>query len=136
MHALRIGQVARQAGVNIETIRYYERRHLIPAPPRLSSGYRQYPPDTVTRVRFIKRAQALGFSLNEIAELLAVRERSETLRHDARHHLLSKIAAIEGKIRLLQRMQQTLIDLADACHNREQADECPILEALQAEDVH
>lgn len=73
METLTIGQLAKNAGVNIETIRYYERRGLIPEPPRRESGYRQYSPEFVTRIQFIKRAQELGFSLNEIAELLALR---------------------------------------------------------------
>src|SRR6266851_4535416 len=70
---LTIGQVARGAGVHLDTVRYYERRGLLPPPPRTAAGYRQYPPDTVRRVAFIKRAQALGFTLEEIDGLLALR---------------------------------------------------------------
>ena len=73
MESLTTGQVAKQAQVNIETVRYYERRGLIPEPPRRESGYRQYPRDMVARIQFIKRAQELGFSLKEIAELLSLR---------------------------------------------------------------
>ncbi len=71
--AMTIGQVAAGAGVNIQTVRYYERRGLLPRAPRTASGYRQYDPDAVARLRFIKRAQDLGFSLQEIAELLELR---------------------------------------------------------------
>jgi DNA-binding transcriptional MerR regulator len=71
MTGLKIGEVARRGGVNLETIRYYERERLLLKPPRLSSGYRMFPADAVHRVRFIKRAQELGFSLSEIRELLS-----------------------------------------------------------------
>lgn len=71
--ALKIGQVAERGGVNLQTIRYYEREGLLPEPPRLQSGYRMFPDDTVRRVRFIKGAQDLGFTLSEIKELLALR---------------------------------------------------------------
>jgi MerR family mercuric resistance operon transcriptional regulator len=78
MEILTIGQLAKQAGVNIETIRYYERQGLLPEPPRRASGYRQYSAEFVKRIQFIKRAQTLGFSLKEIAELLDLRIESDT----------------------------------------------------------
>ena len=73
MHGLRTGQVAKQTGVNVETLRYYERQGLIDAPPRTASGYREYPAETVSRIRFIRRAKALGFTLQEIGDLLSLR---------------------------------------------------------------
>lgn len=78
MEGLTIGRLAREAGVNSETIRFYERRGLIPKPPRPATGYRRYPPETVRRVRFIRHAKELGFSLKEILELLSLRLDPET----------------------------------------------------------
>ena len=78
METLTIGQLARQAEVNVETLRYYERRGLIPEPPRKESGYRQYPPDDLARIRFIKHAKELGFTLKEILDLLTLRVDPET----------------------------------------------------------
>jgi len=131
METLTIGQLARNAAVNVETIRYYERRGLIPEPPRRQSGYRQYGPEFVTRIRFIKRAQALGFSLNEIAELLALRIDSQTACYEVRRHAESKIGDIEEKIELLQQMKQALIELVAICNETGQTGECPILETLK-----
>ncbi len=73
MQRLRTGQVAKQAGVNVETLRYYEREGLIDAPPRTASGYREYPAETVSRIHVIRRAKALGFTLQEIRDLLSLR---------------------------------------------------------------
>lgn len=131
METLTIGQLAKNAGVNIETIRYYERRGLIPEPPRRESGYRQYTPEFVTRIQFIKRAQELGFSLNEIAELLALRVDSETACSEVRQHAEVKIANIEGKIQTLQQMKQALKALVVVCNENGTTSECPILEALE-----
>ncbi len=131
METFMIGQLAKNAGVNVETIRYYERRGLIPEPPRRESGYRQYGPDFVGRIRFIKHAQALGFSLNEIAELLALRIDSESSCHEVRRHAESKIVNIEGKIQTLKRMKQALVELVAGCNEHGSSGECPILEALE-----
>lgn len=133
MNTLRIGQLAKQAEVNIETIRYYERRHLIPEPPRLASGYRQYSPDYVVRIRFIKRAQELGFSLTEIAALLALRINSETVCNEVQKQAELKIADIETKIQMLQRMKTVLSDLVEACRENQLTNECPILTALDTD---
>ena len=130
MGNLTIGQLARQAEVNVETVRYYERRGLIPEPPRRSSGYRQYSKDFVLRIRFIKRAQELGFSLKEIKELLVLRVGSETACDDVRKQAKLKITDIEAKIQILQRMKQTLDGLVRACEVNELTSECPILKAL------
>lgn len=130
MNTLRIGQLAKQAGVNIETIRYYERRDLIPEPPRLASGYRQYSLDYVTRIRFIKRAQELGFSLTEIADLLTLRIKSDTVCNEVQQQAEIKIADIETKIQMLQRMKSVLSDLVKACQDNQLTNECPILTAL------
>jgi MerR family mercuric resistance operon transcriptional regulator len=132
MNTLRISELAKQAGVNIETIRYYERRDLIPEPPRLASGYRQYSPDYVTRIRFIKRAQELGFSLTEIADLLALRVNSDTVCSEIQKQAEIKIADIETKLQMLQRMKTVLSDLVKACQENQLTNKCPILTALDA----
>lgn len=126
-----IGQVARAADVNIETIRYYERRGLLSPPRRTPSGYRQYNEDAVARLRFIKHAQELGFSLQEIDELLALRVRRGTACDAVARKTREKIALVERRIRDLQRIKLTLGRLADACAARELTQECPILEALE-----
>jgi Hg(II)-responsive transcriptional regulator len=128
---LTIGQVADAADVNIQTIRYYERRGLVPAPRRSPAGYRQYGDDAVSRVRFIKRAQVLGFSLAEIRELLALRIRHGSACHVVERKTRGKIELVEAKIRELERLKRTLEHLAAACAAREPTDECPILEALE-----
>ncbi len=128
---LTIGKVARQAGVNVETIRYYERRGLLPKPPRTPSGYRLYPPESVARLRFIKGAQALGFSLGEIQELLALRVDSETTCAEVRKRGEAKLAQIQEKIQALQRIQEALGRLVNACEQGGPTGECPIIEALE-----
>lgn len=127
-----IGQVASNAGVNVQTIRYYERRGLISEPERTPSGYRQYPDDAVRRVGFIKRAQELGFSLNEISELLKLRVRSATACAAVERRTRSKIAVVEEKIADLRRMKHVLEQLVAACVTREHTGECPILEAMES----
>jgi MerR family mercuric resistance operon transcriptional regulator len=130
MNTFTIGQLAKKAGVNIETVRYYERRQLIPPPPRRASGYRQYSIEYVARIQFIKRAQALGFSLGEIADLLALRVESDPVCPEVRKQAQVKIADIEAKIQMLQRMRAVLADLVQACQENELPRECPILTVL------
>src|SRR5438093_9542726 len=102
MDRLTIGDVAKRADVPSETLRYYERRGLVARPPRSLSNYRLYPQDTVRRVRFIKHAQALGFSLKEIKQLLSLRAAPQTRCTAVRERALTKIRDIEEKIRALQ----------------------------------
>ncbi|MBI2882952.1 MAG: MerR family transcriptional regulator [Candidatus Methylomirabilis oxyfera] len=132
MKGLTIGQLAKQAQVNIETIRYYERRGLIPEPPRRESGYRQYSPDTVARITFIKRAQELGFSLKEIQELLSLRVDPGTTTGDIKGRAEAKLADIKAKIHDLERMKKALMRLAASCRGRGTTSECPILDALES----
>lgn len=127
---LTIGKIARQAKVNVETIRFYERRGLLNEPPRTPSGYRLYSTDTVARIQFIKRAQELGFSLDEIRELLALRVDSSTTCAEVRRRTEVKLRQIEEKIRTLQQIQQALTTLVAACDVGGPTGECPILEAL------
>jgi MerR family copper efflux transcriptional regulator len=134
MEGLTIGQLAREAGVNSETIRFYERRGLIPKPPRPASGYRRYPPETVRRIRFIRHAKELGFSLGEISELLSLRLDPETTCIEVKRRAEDKLRDIERKIQALQGMRGVLAELAGVCKGRGPLSDCPILEALDREE--
>jgi Hg(II)-responsive transcriptional regulator len=126
-----IGTVAEKAGVGVETIRYYQRRGLIIEPPKRSSAFRQYPEDTVARLRFIKRAQHLGFSLKEIEELLSLRLSGGASRQDVRARAEAKIDELDDKIKALRDMKKALKGLtASCCADRGNESDCPILEAL------
>jgi Hg(II)-responsive transcriptional regulator len=130
---LRIGEVAKRGGVNLQTIRYYEREGLLPKPPRLASGYRVFPESVVRRVHFIKRAQELGFSLSKIRDLLSICADSEAGAQDVRERAGAKISDIEAKIRSLQAMKDALAALAETCPGCGPASDCPILDYLEAE---
>ncbi len=134
MEALSIGQVARQAGVGVETVRFYERQGLLEKPPRKESGYRQYPPEAVSRLHFIKKAKEVGFSLKEIKELLLLRLDSAATCEDVRSRAEAKILDIKQKIQALTRMKQALTDLTNACSGRGSVSECPILKAFDEGD--
>lgn len=131
---LTIGQVARAAAVNIQTIRYYERRGLLPVPARSPSGYRKYADDAVARLRFIKHAQDLGFSLQEIRELLALRARSQSACGAVERKTRQKIEVVRQRIRDLERINRILERLAAECAARRPTDDCPILEVLEDDD--
>lgn len=128
---LTISRLARLGGVNLETVRYYEREGLIPKPPRTRTGYRVFPQDAARRLRFIKRAQELGFSLTEIRELLSLRPNTD--RPKARSRAQAKIVDIEQKIQSLQAMKQVLGSLIDRCEHCAPMGDCPILESLDHE---
>jgi len=130
-----IGQVARAADVNVQTIRYYERRGLFPEPPRTASGYRQYDQETVRRLRFVKRAQELGFSLKEIDELLALRVHHGAACDEVEDRVRHKVARVERMLADLTRVRDVLLDLAGACRDRRPTEECPILEVLDHDAV-
>ncbi len=127
---LRTGQVAEQAGVNVETLRYYERRGLLKEPARRSSGYREYPLEAVRVVRFIKRSQELGFTLGEIEELLVLREGEGLVCAEAQATATRKIKEIEEKIKNLRAMKNALGILVKTCESQNGVRECPILDAL------
>lgn len=133
MDGLSIGQVARSASVNVETVRYYERRGLLPEPPRRSSGYRAYAPDAVRRIQFIRHAQQLGFSLKEVSDLLRLRVDPQTSCREVRQRADTKIVDIERKIQDLQSMRQALVTLAETCTGEGPSSACPFLDAL---DLH
>jgi len=136
MPALTIGKVAKVAGVRIDTVRFYEQKGLIAEPPRGTSGYRHYPEDTVSRIRFIRRAKELGFSLQEIRELLALLVDPEMSSGEVKARAEAKIADIEAKIRALQGMKKTLVAITAACDGCAPVNACPILGALEAEAEH
>ena len=136
MSELTSGQLAKAANVNTETLRYYERRGLMPEPPRRESGYRTYPQESVARLNFIKGAQELGFSLEEIKELLALRVDETASRSTVRQRAQTKVAQIDEKIRKLQQMRDALDSLIEECHGEGATSECPILEAMEMHIVH
>lgn len=126
-----IGQLAREAGVNVQTVRYYERRRLLPAPARRASGYRAYDSAALARLRFIRRAQELGFTLTEIAELLALRLDPRTTAADVKARANRKVADVDRKLRDLERIRDALTHLAGSCRGgRGPTGECPLVEAL------
>ncbi len=134
MKSLTIGRLAKEAGVNLETVRFYERRGLLPKPPRsTSSGYRQFPEDAARRLRFIRRAQELGFSLKEVGELLSLRVSRRTTSAAIRARAEAKVADIQEKIRSLESMKKTLQKLTKVCDGCAPLAECPILDSLDRE---
>ena len=133
MQTLTIGELARTARINLETIRYYECEGLIPEPPRTTGGRRAYAPRAAKRLRFIKRAQELGSTLAEIRELLGLRLYPEQLCTDAVSHVDAKLAEVETKIRHLQAIERALTRLKDSCDGQCQVSDCPILESLDTE---
>jgi MerR family mercuric resistance operon transcriptional regulator len=135
MNSLTIGHLGREVGVDLETVRYYERRGLLPKPPRSASGYRLFPTDAARRLRFIRRAQELGFSLKEIRELLSLRASRTTTSRDIRARPEAKIGDIDAKIRSLGSMKKALRKLTSACERCVPVTECPILESLDSEDA-
>ena len=131
---MRIGEVAATVGCNIQTVRYYERRGLLPAPKRTPSGYRNYPSDAVRLIRFIKRAQDLGFTLEEIEALLRLRNGQGRRRGEVRVVAEAKMRDIETKLARLQAMHRALNDLVESCARDRASPSCPILDALNDSD--
>jgi MerR family mercuric resistance operon transcriptional regulator len=132
---LKIGELAERAEVSLQTLRFYEREKLLPEPPRLSSGYRAYPDSAVRRVRFIKRAQDIGFTLSEIRELLSLRIDPTSERSEVRRLAQAKIAGIESKIRTLNATKTALQHLTERCSRCGPANDCPILQSIDSEEV-
>jgi Hg(II)-responsive transcriptional regulator len=124
-----ISEAAEQAGVNVQTVRYYERRGLLPRAPRRASGYREFPAGTVRIVRFIKRAQELGFSLDEVEELLRLQRSPRRDRARIRKIAERRVAQIDRKLAELDRMRKALGALIHSCHEGTTL-ECPIIDAL------
>src|SRR5215469_10576868 len=135
METLSIGQVARRAGVGVETVRFYEREGELSEPPRRASGYRQYSEEVVSRLRFIKRAQLLGFSLKEISELLLLRVGAQTSCEEVKGCTEAKIAEVERKMVELQRMRQALLQVHSLCTGQGPTGRCPMLDALNQQET-
>lgn len=129
--SLTIGKLAKLAGVGVETVRFYERKGLLEQPPRRESGYRQYPPEAVSRLRFIRRSKELGFSLSEIKDLMSLRLDESTACRDIQTRAEAKLAEVQGKIRALQNIEQSLKTLTKACASNTQTGPCPIIDALE-----
>ncbi|MBD2860288.1 Hg(II)-responsive transcriptional regulator [Spongiibacter sp. KMU-158] len=122
-----ISQLAKSAGVNVETIRYYERQNLIEQPNKPPQGYRQYPEDTLTKVLFIKRAQHLGFTLAEIHALI---ELSTGSCHEVQHLAEHKLDIVQAKIKDLKRLENSLKQLVTSCQSNPDTASCPVIDAL------
>lgn len=127
---MQIGEVAARAGVNIQTLRYYERRGLLPKPRRRDSGYRTYEPETVQLVRFIRRAKELGFTLSEVSDLIRLRKTDQRRASQVRALATAKLEDIEQKMQRLGAMRQALLGLIEECSCEGRAPACPIIEAL------
>ena len=133
MEALGIGQLAKRGGVGIDTVRYYERNGLLAPRTRLASGYRRYGDLELARLRFIRRAQALGFTLREVKELLALSARRDVGR--VKRSAQAKLADVEARIAALERVREGLGKLIAACPGHGRAADCPILKALTDEEA-
>ena len=127
---MKIGEVAKAAGIGIDAIRFYERQGLIEKPVRRPSGYRVYGPDVVLNLRFIKRAKELGFSLKQILELISLETDPQATAGDVQALAEKKLGDIEEKIRALQRMRRALGQVAEGCPGRGPTSECSILQSL------
>jgi MerR family mercuric resistance operon transcriptional regulator len=131
---MRTKQVADRAGVNAETLRYYERRGLLPEPPRTRAGYRDYPESAVKVLRFVKRAQLLGFSLAEVESLLGLAEGGPESCDAARVLAQEHVADIDRRIAELCRMRGALEVLVDSCGRPRDRRACPLLETIQDDE--
>lgn len=127
-------ELARQCRVNAETLRFYEQQRLLPAPERSASNYRLYSPDHVRRVRFIQRAKELGFTLKEIRELMTLSAAAGDDCGDVRERASRKIDEIDDKLKALQGMRRTLLQLKQQCSGEGALDECPILKSFETEE--
>ncbi len=136
MRTLTISKAARQAGVGVETIRFYERKGLIEQPPTPDGGYRTYPNETVKRILFIRQAQELGFSLREIDELLSLRSTPGTDCAAIRERASAKLQEVERKVRQLAKIGSALKTVIASCPSHGGLDGCSIIEALEKPAVN
>jgi len=132
METIGIGQLAKRAGVSIDTVRYYERNGLLAPRGRLASGYRRYSQTELARLRFIRRAQRLGFSLEEIRALLALSAQRDVSK--IKRQAQAKLTDVQQRLAALERVRDGLVTLIDACPGRGAAADCPILKALGGEE--
>jgi Cu(I)-responsive transcriptional regulator len=128
MESIGIGALAKRAGVGIDTVRYYERAGLLTPQTRLSSGYRRYSELELARLRFIRRAQALGFTLKEVRELLSLSAQRDVAK--VKRSAQAKLADVERRIAELEKVREGLSGLIAACPGHGRAADCPILKAL------
>ena len=131
MKAMQIGRLAAEANVSVDTVRYYERAELLPQPCRTVSGYRTYPARTVERLRFIRRAKDLGFSLDEIRDLLALSDQRETGVSEVREIAARRLTDVETRLAELSRLRDGLRQLVDACPGHGDPGACPIVNAFK-----
>jgi MerR family mercuric resistance operon transcriptional regulator len=123
-----ISKLAKELGINIETIRFYERKGLIDQPSKPSTGYRHYSDQIVSRIRFIKRAQELGFTLEEVANLLVL---SDQPCHRVQELAQNKLTSVQAKIKDLRRLETALDSLLDECRANDDSNHCPVIDSLQ-----
>lgn len=131
MTLLSIGQLGKQTGLSVETIRYYEREGLIEKPQRTATGYRQYPPATVRHLQFIQRAKDVGFTLRDIGDLLRLKKKPGASCSDFKLRALAKLGDVIQKITDLERIRDSLQDMVKRCNANADMSECPILESLE-----
>ena len=136
MNGLTIGRLAKQAGLGIETVRFYERQGLIAPPPRTDSNYRIYPEEEISRLKFIKRAKDLGFTLKEIKELFHLQHDPHATKADVKKRTEEKIEDIKKRVQDLSKIQAALEHLAGACDGHGPMSECPIMDALTGQEHH
>lgn len=134
MKSMHIGRLAAQANVSVDTVRYYERARLLPAASRTPSGYRTYPAGMVERLRFIRRAKDLGFSLDEIRDLLDLSDQRGTGVDVIREIAARRLADVEIRLAELQRLRDGLKQLVDACPGHGDPGQCPIVNAFRSSD--
>lgn len=130
IHPLKIGELARRAGISVDAVRFYEERGVLPAAERTPSGYRLFPAAAVERLAFVGRAKNLGFSLDDIVELLSLRECGASDSHRVREKLDERLAEVDRRIGELQRLRGAIASLAGTCDGTRPTSECPILEAF------
>lgn len=130
---LTIGRLAKAAGVGVETVRYYQRLKLLPTPVPVHNAFRHYPVETIERIRFIKRAQDLGFSLEDIAALLSLNDGAD--RQQVRQLAHARLSSIRGKIADLTRMESVLASLVHECEHTDHAHSCPIIAAFSGQSL-
>lgn len=134
MQTMTIGRLAERAGVNVDTVRYYERQKLLPPPPRSPSGYREYGQDDVDRLHFIRRSKELGFTLAEIAELLSLTADRDSDMQGVKRKAEQRLSQVEEKISELQRVKRGLKKLIAACPGHGELHRCPIVTALSGKE--
>lgn len=132
---MKIGELAQRAGVRIDTVRYYERQGLLPPPARQASGYRSYASPDISRLHFVRRAKTLGFTLEEIRELLALSGRRENDMGGLKAAAREKLADVEEKLTELGRIRDGLQTLIASCPGHGALDQCPILNALDEDQA-